>query len=463
MIRTLAPLVLLLSSPAIAQDLTPQEAARIDAVVTDTLAKSGVPSASIAVVRGGRLVLAKAYGKASETIPRATPGLPYQIASISKQFTAAAVLLLEDEGKLALDDKVAKYLPDVSGADTITLRQLLDHASGLQDYWPQDYSFAAMAAPTTPQGIVDRWGKKPLDFAPGSQWQYSNTGYVVAGMIVEKVSGEPLLAYLDRKVFGPLGMKVIDQDLAVGAGYPGGYGRYALGPVRPVTPAAAGWLYAAGEMSLSAADLAKWNIARIERSLLPKEDWEAQETPTRLADGSSTGYGLGVTVGMPDGRPMIEHSGESVGFLSENMVFPDQRTAVTVLTNSWSSSAYRTIAQEIVRAVMPPPAGAVADAGYADKARRLFDGLRAGTLDRALLTGNANYYFTATALADFKASLAPLGEPTGFAPAGVPRPRGGFVARAYRVTYSGRVLAISTFTEPGENGRFEQFLVSAVQ
>ena len=105
---------------------------------------------------------------------------------MSKQFTAAAILLLADEGKLSLDDKVSKYIPGITDGDQITIRQLLSHTSGLRDYWPQDYSFKAMATPTTPQGIVDRWAKAPLDFKPGTQWQYSNTGYVVAGMIVER-------------------------------------------------------------------------------------------------------------------------------------------------------------------------------------------------------------------------------------------------------------------------------------
>src|SRR6185295_7559237 len=144
-----------------------------------------------------------------------------QIASISKQFTAMALLLLEDEGKLSLDDKVAKYLPGISGGDRITLRQLLSHTSGLQDFWPQDYSFEAMSHPTTPAAIIDRWAKKPLDFQPGAQWQYSNTGYVVAGMIAEKVSGEPLVHYLTRKVFKPLGMtSVRDQDDTNTAAFP---------------------------------------------------------------------------------------------------------------------------------------------------------------------------------------------------------------------------------------------------
>ena len=137
-------------------------------------------------------MLDKAYGKANERLP-ANPDLPYQIASNSKQFTAMALLLLEDEGKLSLDDRVSKYIPGITGGDRITIRQLLSHTSGLQDFWPQDYSFADMEQSTTPQHILDKWAKKPLDFEPGTRWQYSNTGYVVAGMIAEKVSGQPLL------------------------------------------------------------------------------------------------------------------------------------------------------------------------------------------------------------------------------------------------------------------------------
>ena len=217
---------LVLASPVAAQPITPAEQAQIDALVTKALAAKGVPSASIAIVRGGKLVLAKAYGKASEQIPVARPDLPYQIASNSKQFAAMALLLLEDEGKLDLDEKVSKYLPGISGADRISLRQLLDHTSGLQDYWPQDYSFPAMARPTTPQAILDVWAKKPLDFDPGTQWQYSNTAYVVAGLIVEKVSGEPLLAFLKRRIFNPLGMtSVEDIDATNGPAFPHGFER----------------------------------------------------------------------------------------------------------------------------------------------------------------------------------------------------------------------------------------------
>ena len=198
MLRILAALLALLAFPAAAQPLTPTETARIDALVTKTLLESGIPSAEIAVVRNGQTVLNKAYGKANERLA-ANPSLPYQIASNSKQFTAMALLLLEDDGKLSLDDHVSKYIAGISEGDRITIRQLLSHTSGLEDFWPQDYMFADMTVPTTPQHIVDKWAKKPLDFKPGDQWQYSNTGYVVAGMIVEKVSGEPLMTYCGER------------------------------------------------------------------------------------------------------------------------------------------------------------------------------------------------------------------------------------------------------------------------
>ena len=451
-----------LAVPAFAQPITPAEQARIDALVTTTLADTRVPSASIALVRDGRIVLAKAYGKASPTIPIARPDLPYQIASNSKQFTAMALLMLEDEGKLDLDDKVSKYLPGISGGDRIALRQLLSHTAGLQDYWPQDYLIAAMKAPVAPSGIVDRWAKKPLDYAPGTRWQYSNTGYVVAGLIIEKVAGEPLMSFLKRRIFAPLGMNPVQIDDSNAPAFPAGHHRYALGPVRVATPPARGWLFAAGELSMTAADLARWNIARINRSLLPADDWAAQEAPVHLADGTTNGYGLGVASGTDGGRRFINHGGESVGFLSQNTVYPDQRAAVVVLTNADFSSATDTLTKGLAEILMGPAAApaATSEPDRAADARALFDALAAGRPDRRLLTANLNDYFSATALGDYRASLAPLGPATSIVALGEPRLRGGFVRRRYRVTAGGRTLAISTFAEPGAAGRWEQFIVS---
>lgn len=451
--------VALAALPAIAgaHALSPTERAAVDKVVADGLAATGTPSAQVAVVRGGQIVLVKAYGEQAKGVPARTDA-PYQIASISKQFTAAALLLLADDGKLSMDDTVAKWLPGISGGDRITIRQLLSHTAGLQDYWPQDYSFPAMEKPTTPQAIVDRWAKKPLDFAPGTQWQYSNTGYVVAGMIAEKAAGEPLMVFLQRRIFAPLGITAIDQDKAIGKGFPVGYRRNALGPVRAAQPPAEGWLFAAGELSMSAQDLAKWDVARMNRTLLPAGDWAAQEKPVLLTDGTTTNYGLGVSLGKRAGLPYVEHSGEAVGFLSENIVFPEQKAAIVVLTNADFGDAFVTIANGIAKVVLPATTDA-AEVAKTGEARALFDSLRSGTLDRSKLTANASYYFTSQVLADYKASLAPLGTPTAFELAAPKRLRGGFVQRRYTVTYPDRKLSIATFAEPDGAQRYEQFLV----
>ncbi len=180
---------------------------QVDRIATEVLKQTGVPSASVAIVAHGKLVYTHAYGKARLAPPQAaTPAMRYSIGSISKQFTAAAILMLQQEGKLSLDDPVGKYVPGLTRGDEVTIREILSHTSGYQDYWPEDYLMTPMTKPTTVQHILDVWGKKPLDFDPGTQWQYSNTNYVIAGVIVEKVSGEPLFQFLTEHIFRPLGM-----------------------------------------------------------------------------------------------------------------------------------------------------------------------------------------------------------------------------------------------------------------
>ena len=460
MLRTAAALLVLLAFPAAAQPLTAAQVGSIDQLITKTLADTGVPSAEIAIVRDGRLVLDKAYGKANEGVP-ARPDLPYQIASNSKQFTAMAILLLRDEGKLGLDDPVSKYIPGVTEGDRITIRELLSHTSGLQDFWPQDYMFTDMTVPTTPQHILDKWAKKPLDFAPGTRWQYSNTGYVVAGMIVEKVSGQPLLAFLDQHIFAPLGMHPLDQDATNTPAYPAGYHRFALGPVRVAQPPARGWLYAAGELSMTAADLAKWDIARMNRALIPQRDWIEQETPVLRTDGRTNGYGLGVYNHYQRERHVIDHGGEAVGFLTQNTVYPDTKDAIVIFTNADFSGATDTLTSGIEKIVLDSPEPALTTEGdrLAD-VRFVYDALVGGRIDRSKFTANLNYYFTPTTLADYRASLAPLKAPTSITINRPPRLRGGFVNRNYTIHYAnGKELTLVTYAEPGSSGRWEQFMI----
>src|SRR5437868_3756382 len=251
-------------SAAAQTQLAPELRAKIDQLAADVLTKSGVPSASVAVVKDGRIAYVKAYGDARlEAHTPAAPEMRYSIGSISKQFTATAILLLQEQGKLSLDDKVSKYIPDLTRANEVTIRQLLSHTSGYQDYWPQDYVPPFMLTTVTAKNILDRWARIPLDFDPGTKWQYSNTNFVIAGLIVEKASGMKFLDFLTKNIFTPLQMKSvmnIDQETLTQTDATG-YLRYALGPPRIAPKEGKGWLFAAGELAMPTGDLAKWDIA----------------------------------------------------------------------------------------------------------------------------------------------------------------------------------------------------------
>ena len=197
-----------------------------------------MPAASIAIVRDGKIVYTKAYGMQRPNQPARTDAR-YAIASVSKQFTAAAILILADQGRLSLDDKVAKYLLDLTCAGDVTIRQLLTRTAGYRDWWPQDYVFDDMTRPITPAAILDRWARAPLDFEPGTRFQYSNTGYVAAGLIVQRVSGHPLFAFLREHVFARLGMTPTDIAAGLIPANPLDDSRYALvtSPLGSCSPA----------------------------------------------------------------------------------------------------------------------------------------------------------------------------------------------------------------------------------
>src|SRR5437763_7429374 len=179
------------------QALDARTAAKIDSIANEVLRTTGVPSASVAVVNHVQLAYAKAYGSAKlEPSAPATSDMRYAIGSISKQFTAAAILLLQQDGKLSLDDPVSKFVPGLTRGNEVTIRELLSHTSGYQDFWPQDYLMFPMKEKVTPRQIADRWGKQPLDFEPGARWQYSNTNYTLAGMVAEKASGMPFCKFI---------------------------------------------------------------------------------------------------------------------------------------------------------------------------------------------------------------------------------------------------------------------------
>lgn len=452
----------LAGAPLAAQDaLPPATRAAMDQAATAILARTAAPSASLAVVKDGKVAYLKAYGTAVlATKTAATPAMTYSIGSISKQFTAAAILLLAEEGKLSLDDPLARWLPHLTRAKDITVRQILSMTSGYQDYWPQDYVMPGMLQPVTAQAILDGWARKPLDFEPGTKWQYSNTNYVIAGQIVEKVSGQPLLDFLRARIFKPLGMSSVadTDDAPLGPGEPMRYLRYALGPARPAPKEGKGWMFAAGELAMTAEDLARWDEAMIAQKILTPASWHTLETEVRLADGAGTRYGLGVQVALADGRRVISHGGEVSGFTAENVVYPDQGVAVVVLTNLDATSASGDLAAKAAQAVF-----ANADPGTPAalaQVKKVFAGLQKGQLDRSLFSANANAYFTPQALRDFADSLGPLGAPKAFTQASQGL-RGGMVVRRYKAIFPKKALRVWTYTLP--DGKLEQYMVAAAE
>lgn len=431
---------------------------RVDRIAAQVLEETGVPSASVAVVKGGKLVYTHAYGNARlEPATAATPEMRYSIGSISKQFTAAAILILQERGKLSLDDTVGEYVPGLTRGDKVTIRQILSHTSGYQDYWPEDYVMTPMLKPETAQEIMDSWAKKPLDFEPGTQWQYSNTNFVIAGAIVEKVSGEKLMDFLGEHIFRPLGMKSVwntdEAKLTQADATP--YYRHALGPLRLAPKEGRGWMFAAGELAMTAHDLALWDESLIKQNVLKPESYQEMFTEVKLKDGKGTHYGLGVQIRDLNGHRSIHHGGEVSGFVSENTVLIDDGVAVAVLTNQDAVNAAQTIAQ-----LAAPAVGEFPPNPAEKQAIEIYRGLQQGKIDRTLLAPNLSDYFTDGAMADFKSSLGPLGEPLTFRQTREAL-RGGMTFHSFEIVYPGKRLHLTTYTYP--DGKLEQYLIAPAE
>jgi len=447
--------LLLICVPALAQ-LSPPERTAIETAARKVLTDTGDVSASVAVVKDGKVAFVEAFGNAhlDPAVP-ARPEMPYKIGSNTKQFIATAILLLAEQGKLSLDDHVSRFLPGTTRGGEVTIRQLLSHTSGYQDYYPLDYIAPFMLKPTSLEGIVDIWAKKPLDFDPGTEWQYSNTNFTIAGLIIEKLSGRPLFEFLRDRIFKPLGMhSVIDADHEKWLDtWPAGYSRAALGPHRPARIEGSGWLNAAGELAMTAGDVALWDIGLMNGTLLKPASLRALTTEVDLKSGAHTGYALGIGVSFANGHRRWAHTGGTSGFTSYNVTLPDDHAAVTVLTNS-ESGAYGILGRQIERIVTTQSDSLESSA--IESVKTVFHSLQDGRLNRSLLDSDANSYFADSVIADYAASLKPVGEPDSFVQT-AKQDRGGMTFRAYSIHGGGKSLRLTVFFMP--DGKLAQFLI----
>jgi CubicO group peptidase (beta-lactamase class C family) len=429
----------------------------LDEKLQATLEAFGSPSVSVAITRDGSVVYARAFGQADLAKGRAADvNTRYAVGSISKQFTAAAILLAGEEGKLSLDDRVAKYFPEMTRSGEVTLRQLLSHTSGYEDYAPQDYMIPEWEKATTPEAILRQWAMKPLDFDPGTRWQYSNTNYVLAGKIFEKATGRELSAYLQERIFSPLGMKSAGDCDVKSESDATAYTRFALGPARPALREGPGWYFAAGELCMTPSDLARWDEAFLERRILSARSYDEFMREVKLKNGGATHYALGLRLSEMAGTTMVTHGGEVSGFLAINSVFPAKKLGIAVLSNEDNVGLTGAAATQIATALLEPRS---VNAAHDAEVRGILAGFGQGRIDRARFTGNANSYFDAVALEDYRKSLAPLGRLLVLNRQSE-QSRGGMTHVSYRAHFEKNTVALNIYLTP--EGKFEQFLVEEV-
>jgi len=325
MILVLAASWLAFSTRLYAQDNLPRMEQVVQSYVSDKQFMG-----SVLVARGGTTVFDKGYGFANLewNIPN-TPTTKFRLGSITKQFTAASILLLEERGKLKTDDPVKKYIPDAPAAwDKVTIYNLLTHTSGIANFTSfPDYA-STETAPTTPEKLVARFRDKPLEFQPGEKWNYSNSGYVLLGYLIEKISGQTYEQFVQQNIFSPLGMKdsgydshrTIMQRRATGY-TPSDNGPVNAGYIDMSIPFSAGALYSTTE------DLLRWEQGLFSGKVLSATSFEKMTTPFKQD------YACGLGVRIVSGHKVIEHGGGIEGFNTQLAYYPDDKLTVVVLAN----------------------------------------------------------------------------------------------------------------------------------
>ncbi len=312
--------------------LPPALVSELDSTLAN-LARQSLFTGSVLVAQHGKVLLSQGYGLADrkQNIPN-TPQTRFRLGSVTKQFTAMAILILEAQGKLNVKDLICKYIRDCPSTwAAITIHQLLAHTSGIPDLFSVVNWSEIRATPATPLETMARFKDKPLDFQPGERWSYSNSGYIVLGYIIEQVSGQTYEDFLQKSIFTPLnlrdtGYEHTSNGLAVG--YPDRYSKVPADFVDMSVPFAAGSLYSTVE------DLYRWEQALSTEKLVPKAYLDEMFAPQALIpNGSGGAYGYGWAILTENGRLLDMHDGGIEGFATEIARYPNDQVTLIVLCN----------------------------------------------------------------------------------------------------------------------------------
>ncbi len=310
----------------------------VDSVAEAVIESGESVGLSVGIAKGDEPWLAKGYGLANlELKAPATAKSVYRIGSITKQFTAAAVLLLVEDGRLSLDDPLTRFLPDYpTQGHEVTVRQLLQHTSGIKSFTSLPSYRRDLHQPVTHEDIIKRFKDEPFDFPPGEKFSYCNSGYYLLGVIVEKASGQTYEEFLKERILLPLELKttVYDRHGLIIPNRAAGYGKAWGGGFRNADYVNMGQPFAAGALASTVEDLIRWQQGLATHKLLKPASWESMTTRGKLNDGKTSTYGLGVFLRKLDDRQTIRHGGGIKGFRSDLAFFPDTSITIAVLTNS---------------------------------------------------------------------------------------------------------------------------------
>ena len=341
--------------------------ATLDSLARAHAADTLVAGTAVAVVHRGDTLLLGGYGLADLEwgVPMVSDAV-FEIGSMTKQFTAASVLQLVEQGKLDLGADLTAYLPDYdTQGRRIPFRRLLDHTSGIKGYTEMPVFGEYMMRELPRDSLVAKFEAVPLEFEPGTALIYNNSAYFLLGLVIEKVSGEKYGDYVKEHIFEPLGMSrsyYCDEDAVVARRAHG----YDQGPQGLVQKAYLDhtWPYAAGSLCSSAGDLVRWNLALHGGKVLSAASYADMTTPDPLVDGTPVRYAMGLGVYDDNGRRALAHGGGINGFLSDGWYYPDEDLIVVVLQNSAGQRQPGTLSRALINAVLgpgtPPVAGAFA-------------------------------------------------------------------------------------------------------
>lgn len=437
----------------------------VDAYIAGQVKEKGFVGLSVAVMRDGKIVFSKGYGQRSieKKLP-VEPDTSFAVGSITKQFTCACVLLLAEQGKLSISDPVSKYYPDLTRAKDITLRDLMNHTAGYPDYYPLDFLDRRMLKPISTDALLKEYAGGKLDFEPGSRFSYSNTGYILLGGVVEKVSGESFGKFVETRLLKPLKMEHSRFGSSAGLSAATGYTAFALGEPEPAKPEADGWIDAAGGLWSSASDLLRWDLALTTGQVLKPESYKVMTAPRMLTTGKVSDYGCGLGITTQEGNTVLAHTGGVSGFVSGNAFIPRAKSGIVVLSNTEHVSAtklrgelFRLLLKD-VEAQDAPPVPKVVGVGPKEAVLGLIKEMAEEKVDRTKLGEEYSVYLTDERVKTGGARLKALGEPQKVEVRST-NERGGMEVATVILTYKTATVRASLYRTP--DGKIQQLLYYA--